>query len=166
MAALARACEQTEQEWALAQQAVHQAPSRIFWSPRTLSPNFPPYPATLCVYTDTDCSRHPHAYNDNKVILLMSLLTYQGRLTMPAYVNAEGSINQFVKALTNEWSAHNMDANGLVPGYVNTDMNTALCATPSALYPAGCWALLPALLSSLLVRLVSTSVGHRLIHSI
>ncbi len=51
MAAPARAREQTERERALAQQAVLQTPSRYpgVLPPRTLSPGFPPHPATLCV---------------------------------------------------------------------------------------------------------------------
>src|SRR5258708_26811253 len=139
MAALARACEQTEQEWALAQQAVHQAPSRIFQSPRTLSTNFPPYPATLCVYTDTDCSRHPHAYNNGKIILLMSLLTYQGGLTMPTYMNAKGSINQFVNALANEGSNPQHGCQ-----WPHTQLcqhlheHCPLCHPIHSLYPTGC----------------------------
>lgn len=61
-----------------------------------------------------------------KIILLASLLTYQGGLTVPAYAAAKGGIGQLVKALSNEWSPHNVHVNGIVPGYVETDMNEAL----------------------------------------
>lgn len=61
-----------------------------------------------------------------KIILLASLLTYQGGLTVPAYAASKGGIGQLVKALSNEWSPHNVHVNGIVPGYVETDMNEAL----------------------------------------
>ena len=80
-----------------------------------------------------------------KIILLASLLTYQGGLTVPAYASAKGGIGQLVKALANEWSAHNVHVNGIVPGYIDTDMNHALIADPvrseqiSVRIPAGRW---------------------------
>lgn len=85
----------------------------------------------------------PH--NEGKIILLASLLTYQGGLTVPAYASAKGGIGQLVKALANEWSAHNVHVNAIVPGYIDTDMNQALLADPirseqiSTRIPAGRW---------------------------
>ena len=85
----------------------------------------------------------PH--NQGKIILLASLLTFQGGLTVPAYASAKGGIGQLVKALANEWSAHNVHVNAIAPGYVDTDMNAALRADPvrdaqiSARIPAARW---------------------------
>lgn len=85
----------------------------------------------------------PH--RGGKIILLASLLTYQGGLTVPAYASAKGGIGQLVKALANEWSAHNVHVNGIVPGYVATAMNDALLADPvrahqiSVRIPAARW---------------------------
>lgn len=33
---------------------------------------------------------------------------------------------QLTKALSNEWAQHNVNVNAIVPGYIATDMNTAL----------------------------------------
>ncbi|KAG8831718.1 hypothetical protein FRC17_002676 [Serendipita sp. 399] len=61
-----------------------------------------------------------------KIILLGSLLTFQGGLTVPAYAAAKGGIGQLTKALSNEWSKLNINVNCICPGYINTDMNEAL----------------------------------------
>jgi len=85
----------------------------------------------------------PHG--EGKIILLASLLTYQGGLTVPAYASAKGGVGQLVKALSNEWSAHNVHVNAIVPGYIDTDMNRALLADPvrseqiAVRIPAGRW---------------------------
>lgn len=48
--------------------------------------------------------------------------TYQGGLTVPAYAAAKGALGQLTKALSNEWSKENVQVNGIVPGYIATDM--------------------------------------------
>ncbi|CAH0343853.1 glucose 1-dehydrogenase [Bacillus sp. CECT 9360] len=61
-----------------------------------------------------------------KIINMASLLSYQGGLTVPAYAAAKGGVAQLTKALSNEWAQHNINVNAIVPGYIATDMNTAL----------------------------------------
>lgn len=41
---------------------------------------------------------------------------------MPAYAAAKGALGQVTKALSNEWSRENVQVNGIVPGYIATDM--------------------------------------------
>lgn len=80
-----------------------------------------------------------------KIILLGSLLTFQGGLTVPAYAAAKGGIGQLTKALSNEWSKHNINVNSICPGYINTEMNEKLLKDPVRLrqiserIPAGRW---------------------------
>ena len=80
-----------------------------------------------------------------KIILLGSLLTFQGGLTVPAYAAAKGGIGQLTKALSNEWSKHNINVNCICPGYVRTEMNDGLLNDPtrfrqiSERIPAGRW---------------------------
>jgi len=57
-----------------------------------------------------------------KIINFCSLLTFQGGLTVPAYASAKGALGQLTKALSNEWSQHNVQVNGICPGYIATDM--------------------------------------------
>ncbi|KAI0701064.1 NAD(P)-binding protein [Cytidiella melzeri] len=80
-----------------------------------------------------------------KIINFCSLLTYQGGLTVPAYAAAKGALGQLTKALSNEWSKENVQVNGIVPGYIATDMNEKLLQDPVRLrqiserIPAGRW---------------------------
>jgi 2-dehydro-3-deoxy-D-gluconate 5-dehydrogenase len=80
-----------------------------------------------------------------KIILLGSLLTFQGGLNVPAYAAAKGGIAQLTKALSNEWSKHNINVNCICPGYIKTDMNEDLRKNKerfrqiSERIPAGRW---------------------------
>lgn len=80
-----------------------------------------------------------------KIILLGSLLTFQGGLTVPAYAAAKGGIGQLTKALSNEWSKQNINVNCICPGYIRTDMNEGLLKDEVRLrqiserIPAGRW---------------------------
>ena len=61
-----------------------------------------------------------------KIINFCSLLTFQGGFTVPAYAAAKGALGQLTKALSNEWSQHNIQVNGICRGYIATDMWVSL----------------------------------------
>lgn len=61
-----------------------------------------------------------------KIINIASLLSFQGGLTVPAYAAAKGGVAQLTKALANEWAPQGVNVNAIAPGYIATDMNTAL----------------------------------------
>jgi 2-dehydro-3-deoxy-D-gluconate 5-dehydrogenase len=61
-----------------------------------------------------------------KIINIASLLSFQGGLTVPAYAASKGAVMQFSKALSNEWAKLGVNVNCIAPGYMETDMNTAL----------------------------------------
>ncbi|KAJ5091404.1 2-deoxy-D-gluconate 3-dehydrogenase [Penicillium alfredii] len=79
------------------------------------------------------------------IINVASLLTFQGGITVPAYAASKGGIGQLTKALSNEWVAKGISVNAIAPGYIATDMNTALIndanrnAGIMARIPAGRW---------------------------
>ncbi|KAK2461262.1 hypothetical protein APHAL10511_006789 [Amanita phalloides] len=89
--------------------------------------------------------RHMVPLHRGKIINFCSLLTFQGGLTVPAYAAAKGALGQLTKALSNEWSQHNVQVNGICPGYIATDMNEKLLQDPvryrqiSERIPAGRW---------------------------
>ena len=66
--------------------------------------------------------RHMVPRRHGKIINFCSLLTFQGGVTVPAYAAAKGALGQLTKALSNEWSQHNVQVNGICPGYIATDM--------------------------------------------
>jgi 2-deoxy-D-gluconate 3-dehydrogenase len=82
---------------------------------------------------------------EGKIINLASLLSFQGGATVPAYAASKGAVAQLTKALCNEWSGRGVNVNAVAPGYMATDMNTALIADPvrleqlSVRIPAGRW---------------------------
>ncbi|RLQ93803.1 glucose 1-dehydrogenase [Falsibacillus albus] len=61
-----------------------------------------------------------------KIINIASLLSFQGGLTVPAYAASKGAVMQFTKSLANEWANLRVNVNCIAPGYMQTDMNTAL----------------------------------------
>lgn len=60
------------------------------------------------------------------IINVASLLSFQGGFTVPAYAAAKGGVAQLTKALSNEWAAKGVTVNAIAPGYIDTEMNTAL----------------------------------------
>lgn len=79
------------------------------------------------------------------IINVASLLSFQGGLTVPAYAASKGGVAQLTKALSNEWSSKGVTVNAIAPGYIATEMNTALiqdkdrAASILARIPAGRW---------------------------
>jgi 2-deoxy-D-gluconate 3-dehydrogenase len=79
------------------------------------------------------------------VVNIASLLSFQGGITVPAYAASKGGVAQLTKALCNEWAGRGVNVNAVAPGYMDTELNTALLADPvrreqiSARIPAGRW---------------------------
>ena len=62
------------------------------------------------------------------IINIASLLSFQGGITVPAYAASKGGVAQLTKALSNEWAGKGVFVNAIAPGYIETEMNTALIA--------------------------------------
>lgn len=79
------------------------------------------------------------------IINVASLLSFQGGITVPAYSASKGGVAQLTKALSNEWSSKGVTVNAIAPGYIATEMNTALINDESRAtsilqrIPAGRW---------------------------
>lgn len=61
-----------------------------------------------------------------KIINVASMLSFFGGFTVPAYAASKGGVAQLTKALCNEWAGSGININALAPGYMATEMNTAL----------------------------------------
>ncbi len=85
------------------------------------------------------------ARGKGKIINVASLLSFQGGITVLAYAAAKGGVAQLTKALSNEWAGRGINVNAIAPGYMATEMNSALMADSernkaiSARIPAGRW---------------------------
>ena len=53
-------------------------------------------------------------------------MSFQGGITVPAYAASKGGVAQLTKAFSNEWAGKGINVNAIAPGYIATEMNTAL----------------------------------------
>ncbi|WP_136247905.1 SDR family NAD(P)-dependent oxidoreductase [Halomonas borealis] len=89
--------------------------------------------------------RDPQGQGQGKIVNIASLLSFFGGMTVPAYAASKGGVMQLTKALANEWAARGINVNAIAPGYMATDMNSALLADEgryaeiTARIPAGRW---------------------------
>jgi 2-deoxy-D-gluconate 3-dehydrogenase len=63
-------------------------------------------------------------------VYIASIATFSGGFTIPAYAASKGGIGQLTKAFANEWAPHGINVNAIAPGYMATDMVTALMDDP------------------------------------
>ena len=60
-----------------------------------------------------------------KIINICSLMSELGRDTVSAYAAAKGGIKMLTRNLSTEWAVHNIQVNGIGPGYIATPINMA-----------------------------------------
>ena len=65
-----------------------------------------------------------------KIINIASLLSFSGGIRTPAYAASKGGIAQLTKALANEWASKGVNVNAIAPGYIKTDMTSAIMNDP------------------------------------
>ena len=93
----------------------------------------------------SDPSLPPNSTRRGSIINVASLLSFQGGITVPAYSASKGGVAQLTKALSNEWASKGINVNAIAPGYIATEMNTALINDEDraksilARIPAGRW---------------------------
>lgn len=61
-----------------------------------------------------------------KIVNIASLMSEVARPTISAYTASKGGIKMFTRAIAIEWAKYNIQANAIIPGYIATEMNTAL----------------------------------------
>jgi len=80
-----------------------------------------------------------------KIINICSLASDIGRPNIVAYAASKGGLKMMTRALAVELAAHNVQVNGIAPGFFKTEMNTALIndaefsAWVARRTPAGRW---------------------------
>ena len=81
-----------------------------------------------------------------KIINICSLTSEVTRPSIAPYTAAKGGLKMLTKSMAVEWAKHNVQVNGIGPGYFATELNTALINNPEfdawvrARTPAGRWA--------------------------
>ena len=61
-----------------------------------------------------------------KIINIASLLSYQGGITVPSYTASKAAVAGITRALANEWAPLGINVNAIAPGYMATEMTSAL----------------------------------------
>ena len=69
--------------------------------------------------------RMVHA-DGGSIVLLASMLSFQGGFTVAAYAASKGGVAQLTKALSNELAGRGVRVNAVAPGYVSTEMTDDL----------------------------------------
>lgn len=59
---------------------------------------------------------------------IVSVLSFQGGVTVPAYTASKHAVTGLTKALANEWARLGINVNAIAPGYMATDNTEALRA--------------------------------------
>jgi len=66
------------------------------------------------------------AQGSGKIICTLSLMSELGRRTTGPYTASKGGLKMLVKAMCAEWAEHNVQINGIGPGYFETEMTAPL----------------------------------------
>jgi len=80
-----------------------------------------------------------------KIVNVCSLMSELARPTTGAYAATKGALKMLTRSMCAEWAPHGIQANGLAPGYIRTDLTEPLQADPDfdawlrARVPAGRW---------------------------
>jgi 2-deoxy-D-gluconate 3-dehydrogenase len=83
------------------------------------------------VFLAQACARQMVAQGSGgKIINICSVLSYQGGIRVMAYAAAKHGLAGVTRAMANELAAHHINVNGIAPGYIRTDNNTALQNDP------------------------------------
>ena len=65
-----------------------------------------------------------------KIINVASLASEVARATIAPYTAAKGGLKMLTRAMAAEWAAHDIQANAIGPGYIETEMTKPLMADP------------------------------------
>jgi 2-dehydro-3-deoxy-D-gluconate 5-dehydrogenase len=110
-------------------------------------------------------ARHMAAADGGKIINVVSMLSFQGGIRVPAYTAAKSGLAGITKALANEWAKKRINVNAIAPGYIATDNTLALREDETrsreilARIPAGRWGV-PADLGGVAVFLASAASDY------
>ncbi len=70
------------------------------------------------------------ARKSGKIINLCSLMSEISRPTIAPYTASKGGVKMLTKAMAVEWAKHNIQVNGIGPGFILTEMNRVLVEDP------------------------------------
>lgn len=96
-------------------------------------------------YVAQAAARHMLPRREGKIINICSVQSELGRPTIAPYAASKGAVKMLTKGMCADWARHNIQVNGLAPGYFKTPLNQALVEDPAfsdwlcKRTPAGRW---------------------------
>lgn len=66
------------------------------------------------------------AKKEGKIINLCSMMSVYGRNSVSAYASAKGGLKLLTQNMCCEWAKHNLQINGIGPGYIATEQTAAI----------------------------------------
>ena len=81
---------------------------------------------TSCFVLAQELARGMLDRGHGKIINVCSLQNHQVRPTTSAYAVAKSGLGALTRSMCAEWAAGGIQANGLAPGYIGTDLNASL----------------------------------------
>ena len=90
-------------------------------------------------------ARHMIARKRGKIINICSVQSELGRPGIAPYTATKGAVKMLTKGMCADWAKHNIQVNGIGPGYFKTPLNQALVDNPEfsswleKRTPAGRW---------------------------
>jgi gluconate 5-dehydrogenase len=63
-----------------------------------------------------------------KIVNIASLASEVARATIAPYTSAKGGLRMLTRSMAAEWASHNIQANGIGPGYIETELTAPLRA--------------------------------------
>ena len=85
---------------------------------------------TAVMRLSRDAGRHMAARGHGRIINTASIMSLVARPGIAAYIASKGGLAALTRALAVEFGSQGVNSNAIAPGYIVTDMNTALKADP------------------------------------
>lgn len=95
-------------------------------------------------FMSRECAKVMAPRRQGKIITILSLTSFMGLPTVVPYSAAKGGMNQLTKLMAVEWADHNIQVNGIAPGYFRTALTEPVRADERNAWvlnrtPAGRW---------------------------
>lgn len=100
---------------------------------------------TSAFYLSQAAARYFVEAGTGKIINIVSMLSFQGGVLVPAYAAAKSGLLGLTRALANEWAGQGINVNAIAPGYMETEVTVEIRADPTRSQsmleriPAGRW---------------------------
>ena len=95
-------------------------------------------------FMSRECAKVMAPRRSGKIITTLSLTSFMGLPTVVPYTASKGGMNQLTKLMAVEWADHNIQVNGIAPGYIRTALTEPVRADQRNQWvlnrtPAGRW---------------------------